>query len=197
MKGMNTDMKNGKVINNVSIIILGIILTVFYFILLKWLHNSIEAINSSVIFLTLLILIWYTYETRNIHLTTKRQVELQFKPILAIELIEEPDLALNIINVGNGPAFNIEIPNVPLGFDSGIYFKFDSISSLRAGDSKQVKVKNFRGDEEVNFPFDAHLRPNYASNEVKIKIQYNDTEMNDIEQNFELGTGKLRIYINH
>ncbi len=173
-----------------------ITLTVVYFCLSSLFSSNSEAMSSSVVFATLLILIWYTFETRNIYLTTKRQVELQHKPILAIELQEETSLSLNVTNVGNGPAFNIEIPNVPLE-QSDIYFKFDSISFLRAGDNKEIKIKNFREERKVAFPFDAHLRPKYANKEVKITLKFNDVEMKKIEQKFELGTGKLSIYINH
>lgn len=180
-----------------SLTLILLVMTIAYFVVFSWFSDNIsDAISSSVIFITLLVLYWYTLETRNIHLITKKQLEINNKPILAIELEDKSDgFYLIINNIGNGPAFNIDIPDIILSDKFAIHFKFESISFLRPRDRKPIKVRNYSGGRESDFPFYAHLKSEYANTEIKLTLKYNDIEMKEINQIFDLGTGKLKIYV--
>lgn len=68
--------------------------------------------SEAIYFLTGLILIWYTWETREARLATIRQTALQIRPFLAIEYGD--DRKIWVHNLGKGVARDIEFHNVPL-----------------------------------------------------------------------------------
>lgn len=96
---------------------------VFYTIFSSFLKvKPIELLNTSILFGTALVIIWYTYETNRLREETIKQTELSILPCLALEEIDE--LTLTIRNIGNGAALNI-------GFSTNIEgFSFDSVTVL-------------------------------------------------------------------
>jgi hypothetical protein len=68
--------------------------------------------SEVIYFLTGLILIWYTLETREVRLATLRQTALQIRPFLAIEYGDERKIWVH--NVGNGVARDIKFHDVRL-----------------------------------------------------------------------------------
>jgi len=94
-----------------------------------------------VYFLTGLILIWYTWETREVRRATLQQTALQIRPLLAIEYGE--DLTIWVHNIGKGVARDIQCQNVPLVDNVGpgdriITVHWKPVDFLREGQKQQL-----------------------------------------------------------
>jgi hypothetical protein len=68
--------------------------------------------SEVIYFLTGLVLIWYTWETREVRKAMLRQAALQIRPFLGIEYGE--DRKIWVHNLGKGVARDIKCHNVPL-----------------------------------------------------------------------------------
>ena len=68
--------------------------------------------SEVIYFLTGLVLIWYTWETREVRKAMFRQAALQIRPFLGIEYGE--DRKIWVHNLGKGVARDIKCHNVPL-----------------------------------------------------------------------------------
>src|SRR3989339_582925 len=64
--------------------------------------DIISIINISLSFVTVIVIIWYTCETRKMQLRIKEQIELSLIPMIDISIKNR-----EIINVGHGTAINI------------------------------------------------------------------------------------------
>ncbi|MFD2126007.1 hypothetical protein [Paenibacillus xanthanilyticus] len=131
----------------------------------------------------------------------RRDSEHQIKPYLVIEPHEnnkgarsQPFL-LEISNIGNGAALNIELEPTPFPLDPDqVTFKsVRRILSLKPGEMKLLEIKSYNGDEETQLNYLPHLNPKYANTAITIKIKYNDIEYRVIEQKFDLGNGDLKL----
>ena len=83
--------------------------------------NFFESTNDLILFLTLMALLWYAFETRGLKNETVTQTQLQQKPILAVyirldedkklkdyRLVDNQLYVIRIRNVGHGAAANLK-----------------------------------------------------------------------------------------
>ncbi|HAD82875.1 MAG: hypothetical protein A2509_02750 [Candidatus Edwardsbacteria bacterium RIFOXYD12_FULL_50_11] len=69
--------------------------------------DIISIINISLSFVTVIVIIWYTCETRKMQLRIKEQIELSLIPMIDISIKNR-----EIINVGHGTAINIVFTDI-------------------------------------------------------------------------------------
>ncbi|MEK7139334.1 MAG: hypothetical protein AAB817_01405 [Patescibacteria group bacterium] len=85
-----------------------------------WSADEATFWSTEILFITGIILTWYTYETSQIRKATIRQVNLQSRPYLKLQFVDSnkyPDrftaedlfTGIEVINVGNSVARNIKI----------------------------------------------------------------------------------------
>lgn len=77
------------------------------------LQDILPILNFLVVGVTCGVVIWYTWETRQLRLATLRQTALQIRPFPAMEYGE--DLKIWVHNLGNGVARDIKFHNARLG----------------------------------------------------------------------------------
>ena len=82
--------------------------------------------SEVIYFLTGLILVWYTWETRHMRLATLRQTTLQIRPFLAIEYGEERKIWVH--NLGNGVARDPE--HLPVAVDRHVEHRVEDVDPV-------------------------------------------------------------------
>ncbi len=107
--------------------------------------------NAVIYFLTGLILLWYTWETREIRIATLRQSALLIRPFLAIEYGEDRKIWIN--NLGKGVARDIVCHNVILDIaqpgDTVLTVHWQPIDFLPEGQRRELKAEGaFEEGEE-------------------------------------------------
>lgn len=158
------------------------------------LSEWLSVLNFFILTVTLVVLCIYTYDTNRMQKSTAKQVELGIKPLISIVQIEETrGFEVSVTNIGNGTALNIEFSPMILGENIGIEFHIPFIQSLRAGESKNLKVKVLSGGDEADDAWTAHLRPDYANRVIKLSISYENIDFVESTQYFEFGTGERKI----
>jgi len=111
--------------------------------------------SEVIYFLTGLILIWYTLETREVRLATLRQSTLQIRPFLAIEY--EEDRKLWVHNMGKGVARDVRVHNVPLNEgkpgDTILTIEWKPIDFIPDGQKRELKGEGafVEGEERQKF----------------------------------------------
>ena len=111
--------------------------------------------SEAIYFLTGLILIWYTLETREVRLATLRQSALQIRPFLAIEY--EEDRKLWVQNIGKGVARDVRVHNVPLNEgkpgDTILTIEWKPIDFIPEGQKRELKGEGafVEGEERQKF----------------------------------------------
>lgn len=156
-------------------------------------NNIIGVINIVVLFLTFIVIIWYSWETRQLRKVTQKQLELNILPILSVEQITDK---LIIKNIGKSPALNVAIDSIkdrpyPDLSEKGKYgFSFgDPIPSINVEEKKLLEIK-------VIPPSTGHQNPNiatflnpanqYFSGEYEMKINYEDINHKAIYSIFKI-----------
>jgi hypothetical protein len=113
--------------------------------------EELELVGSYTLFLTLLAILWYSWETSQLRIQQKDIMELSLKPHL-IFIFRRGDFYL--YNIGNGPAVNIRIddaivslpdfPNVRLRFTYSMIIKKDEYLPIK------IKILTEDGKHEAS-----------------------------------------------
>ncbi|NRF91547.1 hypothetical protein HQN89_11000 [Paenibacillus frigoriresistens] len=123
-----------------------------------------------------------------------RDSELLIKPLLAIEPTSDiGKFKIRVTNIGNGTALNIDFEPLHLNPDLPLVYKAERIIYLKAGDSKELEIISYLGDEVSDFTWTAHLQKEYANRVMTISIHYCDIEFKEMKQSFDLGLGDLKV----
>lgn len=125
----------------------------------------------------------------------RRDSELLIKPLLAIEPTDDiAKFKIRVTNIGNGTALNVDFESLKLDPDLPFVYKAERIIYLKAGDSKELEIVTYVGDDATtNFSWTSHLRKEYANRVMTTTIKYQDIEFKQMKQSFELGLGDLKV----
>ncbi|TAK63855.1 MAG: hypothetical protein EPO24_03885, partial [Bacteroidetes bacterium] len=105
-----------------------------------FMHDYGTFLNLIITFLTLVVLIVYTYYTRRQTKELIHQRRLSVMPSIFTQVISENNIRkLRLTNIGNGIALNVTIDDIDK-YDSHEkgYFSFLSIPKIKAGESEIV-----------------------------------------------------------
>ncbi len=147
---------------------------------------ALDRLTLSVLFATLLAVIWYTIETNKIHLVMKHQIEVSTTALLTISY-DKTEGKFELANVGNATAINISINDVVIDEKEKIRLEFPSYPYLRAGERHLFNATSYKGDEVVDFSFDAHLIQEHANKDYLVFIKFEDILRKEKSQQVRLG----------
>lgn len=178
---MNKKSKFKKIINflyRVRIIIILIVIFVIFVIL----HTCTKIeLNVYILFITAIVIFWYSYETFLVRKEAQKNTILGVKPILVIYWYHPigPNGELEIGNIGNGPALNIEF-RISQFHNSGGYTNLRSFLTIIDNN-----IYHLKKDEKTKINVDSDLFNDYFSatkpefvygikNNFAIILSYND-----------------------
>lgn len=149
-----------------------------------------EGIGPYVLLLTLVAIIFYTWETSQLRIQQKDIMELSLKPHL-ISIFRLGDI--HLFNIGNGPAVNIRIDDViyTLPMLPTIRLRFDCPYILRKDESKPIKIKMLTEDGSREAPdFNlGWLRLPSATETLDIRVHFENLISKDYHQKVVIGKG--------
>lgn len=108
--------------------------------------DIIQLISVGILFLTLVAVIFYTYETNKLRKETFRQTELQLRPCITMRKSGEDKKAV-AMNIGHSPALNIEIEDINI---KNQVISFQRRNLLKPDKDRMVKIikKNIENPKE-------------------------------------------------
>jgi hypothetical protein len=146
--------------------------------ILNFLRNWIDVIQATVLIITLLVLIKYTYETSELRQETKKQTELGMRPFVIISYMESED-TFKYANLGFGNALKTRIDDLSLINSGGLTLKyvFPEIAVIPPKtecEIKDIKIKtNGKISDADKFDLGA-LFPRSAQRTFEVSIRYNN-----------------------
>ncbi|OIO31921.1 MAG: hypothetical protein COS28_03335 [Nitrospirae bacterium CG02_land_8_20_14_3_00_44_33] len=149
-------------------------------------------LTFSVLFATLLAIIWYTVETNKVQLAMKHQIEVSTTALLTISF-DKTERMFELANVGNATAINIAVDDVVIDKKEKIRLTFPSYPYLRAGERKLFSVTSYKGNEVVDFPFEAHLIQELANKDYLASIKFEDILRREKCQQVRLGVSGPKL----
>lgn len=98
-----------------------------------------QEINSIILGVTFLSILWYSWETRQLRKVTSNQMELSLRPLIII-LFDEGSSKFFLKNIGNGPSFKIKIKDIPIIKEKELYitYVFDTKNYLRPDERLEI-----------------------------------------------------------
>jgi len=124
------------------------------------------------------ILLWYTIETRRLHIVSSKQLKIDIRPIM---VAVERSNSLTLKNIGRSPALNVTVKDV-LRYNE-TYFKFGRRTVWAAGEVLSLPITPYKGDKPITASGEAETAKNSylscrdAADTYELMIDYNDIEM--------------------
>jgi hypothetical protein len=141
--------------------------------------------------LTGLVIIWYTWETTQLGVETRRQTEVQLRPFVIVKPTKD---GFQVSNIGNGPAINISIGDVVVDATEDVAIHFpESIPVLSNGISVPIRADSFKKGKPAGDFFIAHLNPYYANRTLPLNIEFQNVELRSYFVEERVVPGKLEI----
>jgi hypothetical protein len=135
-----------------------------------------------------LVVLWYTWETRELRKvglrqvglaqrqleSQSRQIDVQIRPYIIIERTHRPFV---IKNIGAGPALNVKVEDVVLPAVQVVSLTFSPvIPVLLQGTIAELEVNSLTEGKRGSDFLAAHLDPDYATIELDVRITYQNVE---------------------
>ncbi len=137
-----------------------------------WSGNH-EAISAWAIALTGAVIIWYTWETKQLRREAFFQREVQLRPFIVFQKAGETYI---VENIGNGAALDLRIDTVKAG-DTGLEIRFPhTLPLLKQHSTATIKIEVYINGNRVDDYLGAHLDPRYAILDVDVKIHFSNIE---------------------
>lgn len=130
-------------------------------------------LQTVILLFTGMVVAWYTWETKRLREAAQQQLELQSRPFL---VLSPKTKEFTLENVGNGPALNVQICDVLMRrdeFEVKIHFP-ESVPLIRAGERVPVRAESSVNGSPFNDFFTAHLDPQFATQVLDIRIEYDN-----------------------
>ena len=149
------------------------------------------ALQSWAVVVTGAVIVWYTWETRQLRVATFRQVELALRPFV---VLQPNDSGFKLTNVGSGVALNVVIDDVRISEEFDLTIRFpDSVAVLRPDETLSVRAESFSKGNAVGDFFCAHLDPCYATLTLSITLRYDNADLKSYVVTQQIAPGKLEI----
>ena len=182
----------GEKKNYIKVVVALFLIGTLFFLLLPQTIELKDRLTISVLFATLCAIIWYTIETNKVQLVMKHQMEVSTTAVLSISY-DKTESRFELANVGNATAINIVIDDVVIDEKERIRLVFPSYPYLRAGKRQLFSITNYKGDEEVDFSFDAHLIQEVANKNYLVSIKFEDILRREKCQQVRLGVSGPKL----
>jgi len=149
--------------------------------------NDAASANAWLVFLTGLVLIWYTRETQELRRAAWAQRELDIQPLVIVEKIDPAEFGgkeFRIRNLGRGVALNVSVDDVPLtddGEDRYLIRFEESIAFLPPNQTALIASASYQGSRRLGSRFHASLDPRYTTFESTIRVRFSNAEMKQYE----------------
>ena len=187
-----TAVMNNKMKNVLKILFILVSVTVFY---MTPKNISVESrYTLTILFATLIAIIWYAIETNRIQRTMEHQLEVSTSAFLAISY-NKKEQAFEIANVGNASAINITVDDLKLDVECKIMLMFPRYPYLRAGDSQLFQINSYKEGKPINFDFSAHLIKDYANKDYIVTVRFEDILRKKRCQQVRLGVSGPKLLI--
>jgi hypothetical protein len=177
-----------------KLIVLGLALLA-YILLRVFVFEKAEDVGSDVLFLTLLAIVWYSWETQQLRIQSERHsrvteelTELSLKPHL--EVIYQR-MFYFLYNIGNGPAVRIQIDDVmvnPPG-KRPVKLAFRSPAVVRKDEYQELHFDSISGGQKLTGSIPACILPPDATEAVDIVIHFENLIGKRYEQKLQIGKG--------
>ena len=163
-----------------------------------------DYLQTVVLALTLLAILWYTYETRKMQQAVRRQVDVGVRqtnvsilPIFVVYIDRVHTIVgpkdghsrpcVEVENIGNGDALNVQIDTIDIEFENDLVYEtwpepkiiFDSVVSVARNTTVIIEYYPLyrKGDELVTddrWNWINNLKPNHAFKDYEMKIRFMD-----------------------
>lgn len=162
--------------------------------------DRIAFVNLVVVALTGLVVIWYTWETRQLRRATLRQTDLQIRPFLSLEY-EPINRKLWLRNLGRGVARDIVVHDVRLSKtakpnESSITVEWGPVDFIAEGEARELvstgQLITPDGKQEISRMLRAYMSNfgKHGSAEYEFLIDYTDLTGQRYRAVFEVVQGK-------
>ena len=150
-----------------------------------------DAISAWAVSLTGGVVLWYTWETMLLRRAAHAQREVQLRPFVVIERLEDE---FQLRNLGLGPALNIKVGDVIVDAQEQIVVRFpEVIPILPRGEVKAVEAASFHRNVPAGLFFAAHLDPEYAVLDLQIDVTFHNVEMKSYKVSERVRPGNVEI----
>ncbi len=190
-----------------------VVIAGLYFLGYRLFLGEFGYLQTIILALTLLAVLWYTIETRRMQKAVAAQVQLSVLPFFVAyvgDVQVENELgrsidALELGNIGNGVALSVTIDDIDIEFGGEMqerqiwpdaYLTFDPLMSVPNGVKALVTHVSFVSKEQENnripqFDWMHHLKPPRAAKNYEMKIRFMDVLGNRYVQVIHVGKGGL------
>jgi len=135
-----------------------------------------QALTFFALFLTLLAVVWYAWETRRLRIETIKQTELSLRPFVIISY-KEHERKFSYENIGNGPALKVKLDDIPIIKQEGelyiryVFYEIDVITPNKKNEiDGEIKINGDTSDKD--FIFLSHFFPDSAVKSYNFLIKY-------------------------
>lgn len=178
-------------------------------------------IQTVVLTLTLIVVVWYTYLTHKVQEAMVQQTNVNILPIIEIDLFLEGGTAqtddgllievrqsyLRLRNIGNGTALNVTIDDMlikdsmssPLGYYLGDPLWFGTLSSLAPNEARKIHDEQFYDRQNTKIVgmgrpnILKYLSPGIARRDYQLVIRFSDMLGNKYAQIYTIGKSGTSI----
>ena len=183
------DIEMGNVMTKKKLTLILVCAGAVYIPIRLFLSKELSISGPYVLFLTLLAILWYSWETSQLRIQQKDLMELSLKPHLIV-LFQRADFVL--YNIGYGPAVRIRIDDVIVSFPQmpRLRLRFTCPPVINKGERLPIEIKILTEDEKHE-PSGFHLgflRPPTATETIDINVHFEN--LTSKEYIFKLKIGK-------
>lgn len=138
--------------------------------------NDWPALQTWAMALTGLVVIWYTWETRELRYAAYAQMDLQIRPYVVLQTEGNGFL---VTNFGNGAALHVRVEPVVVSVEERIELQFlKTVPVLRSGESGALEVTCFKEGKPTSDIYKALLNPKHTTEEFDVTVRFDDLELN-------------------
>ena len=150
-----------------------------------------DAISAWAVSLTGGVVLWYTWETMQLHHAAHAQREIQLRPFVVIQRAER---TFQLQNLRYGPALNVKVSDVVIDAHEQIVVRFPGlISILPVGEIRDIETQSFHGEANMGEFFAAHLDLRYAIMDLQLDVAFQNVEMKSYRVSVRVGSGKVEV----
>lgn len=141
--------------------------------------------------LTGLVVIWYTWETRELRIASYLQIESQVRPYV---VLQPENGTFLVTNFGNGVALHTLLDSIVVSEEHQIEIRFPkTVAVLRRGESAKVEARSYKAGRDAGDFFNAHIDPQHANQELNVTLHFDDVELKSYSITQRVSPGKVVV----